>query len=184
MNLALDVLRYLNAHRGRAIVYSGSGGVDVSVQPMLGWCDSDHAKDVQTRNSRTGFVFCVAGGAIAWCSKLQPNPAMSTAEAEYVAASHAAREGTWLRRLLADLGCAGGLVLHCDSRSAMAMADNTASSARTKHIDLAIHNIRSTVARQILTLHFVPTADNVADHFTKPLGPQLFLRHVTAMGMS
>ena len=70
------------------------------------------------------------------------------------------------------------------SRSAMAMADNTASSARTKHIDLAIHNIRSTVARQILTLHFVPTADNVADHFTKPLGPQLFLRHVAAMGMS
>lgn len=184
MNLALDVLRYLNAHRGRSIVYRGSGGADLSLQPLQGWCDSDLAGDTLARNSRTGFVFCVAGGAIAWCSKLQPNPAMSTAEAEYVAASHASREGTWLRRLLADLGCVGGLVLHCDSKSAIAMADNTASSARTKHIDLAIHSIRSAVARQLVSLRFIPTAVNVADTFTKPLGPHLFVRHVSAMGMS
>ena len=59
--------------------------------PMIiqGYCDSNLASDAGDRKSTGGFVFTLAGGAIAWSSKKQPIVALSTAEAEYVAACEA-----------------------------------------------------------------------------------------------
>jgi hypothetical protein len=56
-----------------------------------GWsgADSENADNVL---SRTGFVICYANCPIIWCSKLHTEIALSTAEAEYIAMSHALRE--------------------------------------------------------------------------------------------
>ncbi len=52
--------------------------------------------------------------------------ALSTAEAEYVAARAAAQEAIWLRKLLTDLGCSpeGETILKEDNQSVIAMALN------------------------------------------------------------
>ena len=54
--------------------------------------------------SRTGFVIRYAGCPIGWCSKLQTEIALSTAEAEYIALSQASREVIPLMTLLEELG--------------------------------------------------------------------------------
>ena len=63
--------------------------------------DADNAENVM---SRKGFVLRYAGCPIGWCSKLQTEIALSTAEAEYIVLSQALREVIPLITLLEELG--------------------------------------------------------------------------------
>jgi hypothetical protein len=112
--------------------------------------------------------------------------AQSSAETEYIAAAAAARELTWLRRLAADMGLAhtGPTILHADNQACIAMGNNTSDSARTKHIDVAYHFLRSAVARGVLTLKHVPSTSNPADAFTKPLAEAKFSHFIRTFGVS
>jgi hypothetical protein len=86
---------------------------------ILAYCDADHASDLDNRRSHTGWCFVLYGGAISWQSKCQSTVAVSTTEAEYQAASSAAREALWLRQLLPvfDIPCTPLLIM-CDSQGA------------------------------------------------------------------
>ena len=87
----LRVVSYLLGTKEMGLVYEGTGQ-----QTLEGYVDSDFAGDMDTRKSTTGFVFILNGGAISWGSKKQQSVATSTVEAEYIAASHAIKEGVWL----------------------------------------------------------------------------------------
>jgi hypothetical protein len=52
-----------------------------------GGLDADWAGDTDTRRSHTGFVLMFNGGPISWKSRRQDSVALSTSEAEYMAAS-------------------------------------------------------------------------------------------------
>ena len=54
--------------------------------------DSDFAGDLDKRKSTTSYVFTLAGAAVSWVSKLQTVVALSTTEAEYMAATQACKE--------------------------------------------------------------------------------------------
>ena len=70
----------------------------------LGYTDADWAGDLNTRKSRSGFLFEVCGSPVSWVSKKQSVVALSTTEAEYVAASLACQELIWLRSLIENMG--------------------------------------------------------------------------------
>ena len=55
------------------------------------------AGDLDNRKSTTGYLFTFSGGAISWKSKLQKCVALSTTEAEYIAASEAGKEMIWIK---------------------------------------------------------------------------------------
>ena len=46
----------------------------------------------------------IAGGAVGWYSKLQTIEALSTTEAEYIAAVEAGKEMAWMRNILSEFG--------------------------------------------------------------------------------
>ncbi|KAH9783019.1 TTF-type domain-containing protein [Citrus sinensis] len=73
-------------------------------QQCVGYCDSDFAGDLDKRRSTTGYIFTLGGGPVSWKSILQSTIALSTTEAEYVAATEAVKEAIWLKGLLGDLG--------------------------------------------------------------------------------
>ncbi|KAG8387458.1 hypothetical protein BUALT_Bualt02G0023400 [Buddleja alternifolia] len=64
---------------------------------------SDWAGDINDRRSTTGYCFNMSSAAISWCSKKQPNVALSNTEAEYCVATMAAQECVWLKMLISDI---------------------------------------------------------------------------------
>lgn len=93
------ILRYMRGSRKRGITYGGHDKLLVE-----GYSDSDWAGDKESRKSTSGFIFMLNGGPVSWCSKRQPTVALSSTEAEYIALTLAAKEATWLRLLLTELG--------------------------------------------------------------------------------
>ena len=69
-----------------------------------GFVDSDHARCPDTRRSVTGYAFILGEGPISWQSRQQVSVALSSMEAEYMAACEATKEAMWLRMLLMEIG--------------------------------------------------------------------------------
>jgi hypothetical protein len=59
----------------------------------------------------------------------------------------------------------------------------TESMSRTKHIAIKQMAVTAYFKQGDIDLQYVPTDDNPADHFTKPLGAEKFTKHAnTIMG--
>jgi hypothetical protein len=71
-------------------------------EELVGYVDLDYGADLEKRRSLTGYVFIVGGCAISWRACVQPIVALSTTEAEYVAACDGSKEVVWLKDLYAD----------------------------------------------------------------------------------
>ncbi|KAE8719673.1 hypothetical protein F3Y22_tig00109926pilonHSYRG00011 [Hibiscus syriacus] len=137
------IFRYLKGTVGHGIVFGSQRDNPL----VVGYMDSDYAGDLDNRRSTTGYVFTLGGGPICWKSTVQSVVALSTTEAEYMAAAEAAKEALWLTGLVKELGVQqGGVQLLCDNQSAIHLAKNQVYRARTKHIDVRFHKIRELVA--------------------------------------
>eukprot|EP00961_Rhodomonas_salina_P081887 1101031-Rhodomonas_salina.1 len=68
------------------------------------YADSDHAGNLDTSSSVTGYVVMLNGAAVSWQSTCQQVTALSTAEAEYYTASMAGKDVTYMHRIMDDLG--------------------------------------------------------------------------------
>eukprot|EP00253_Pinus_taeda_P033265 PITA_33265 len=119
----------------------------------------DWAGSVDDRKSTSGYVFHMGSGAISWASKKESIVALSTAEAEYVAATAAACQAVWMRRMLRSLGQeqAKVTVIFCDNSSAIALSKNSVFHKRTKHIDTRFHYIRELVNNGEIVLEHCKT---------------------------
>jgi hypothetical protein len=164
------VLKYLSGTVNQGITYTSSGG------ELHGYCDSDYAGCVATRRSISGYVFVLSGGPICWKSKQQPTVALSTCEAELMAANLAAREALWLRKFLPELGIplAGPVPIWEDNKGTLELLKHQVLSPKSKHIDVCWKFARERVERGELLYSYLASEDNLADLFTKPLLPVPF----------
>jgi hypothetical protein len=106
-----------------------------------------------------------------WKSRKQSSIALSTAEADYIAACSASCEAIWLRKLLAglfDLEMEATMIL-CDNQSCIKMTENPVFHDKTKHIEIQYHYICDMVQKGVVKLQYVGTDEQVADVLTKPL---------------
>ena len=165
---AKRILRYLKGTLDYGICFCGSSNKDVK---LSGFVDADWAGDVETRKSQSGYVFYLCGGPVSWVSRKQTVVALSTTEAEYVAAAFAAQELIWLRKLLQELGFQQKMatVLFEDSTSAIEVSRNPKFHGRMKHIDIRHHFLRDAVEAGTLILQYCQTDNQLADIMTKAL---------------
>ena len=115
----------------------------------MAYSDSDCGGDVLDRKSIMGHVLLFGGAPISWCSKKQDVVALSTCEAEYIAACSAACQACWLSSLLEELGVVttDAVKLLVDSKSAIDLAKNPVSHGRSKHIETKFHFLRDQVTK-------------------------------------
>ncbi|KAJ0837622.1 putative RNA-directed DNA polymerase [Helianthus annuus] len=111
------IFRYLRGSSKLGITFGNE-------EPMLvGYTDSDLAGNKDNMKSTSGYLMTFAGGAVSWQSRLQKYVALSTTEAEYVAATEACKELLWLKRFTQELGfMQRRYVVLCDNQSAIHLA--------------------------------------------------------------
>lgn len=162
---AKHVLRYLKS-RNISLMYKKDQG-------LVCYSDADWGSDGFDRKSYSGYVLFFAGGPVSWESKKQNIVALSSMEAEYIAMCQAAKEISFYRSLLNELGFANLLkeptVLCCDNQGAQYLTKNHMAMKRSKHIDIRYHYIKDKYNANEISLTYVSSDQNVADIFTKCL---------------
>jgi hypothetical protein len=94
------LLRYIAGTLDHGVFYSKGKKGD---HQLIGYSDTDYAGDVDDRKSTSGMLYCLGASPITWSSGKQKVVALSSCEAEYIAAAYGACQGIWLARLLKDL---------------------------------------------------------------------------------
>jgi len=176
------ILRYLKGTVGYGCRYEKG----TELKPiLLGYSDSDFAGDVEDRKSTTGVVYFLGNSLVTGASQKQKIVALSSCEAEYVAAAAAACQGVWLSRLIADMmGTKEATVkLLMDNMSAIALSRNPVHHDHSKHIDTKYHFIRECIEEGKVEVDHVGTAGQLADIFTKSLGRVKFVELRSALGV-
>ena len=102
--------------------------------------------------------------------------ALSTTEAEYMAATQVCKEAIWIQRLLKELGHKQEKIfVFCDSQSALHIVRNPVFHSRTKHIGVQYHFVREVVEDESVDLQKIHTNDNLADVLTKLINTDKFI---------
>ena len=108
-------------------------------------------------------------------------------EAEYIAASKAAKEVVWLKNFLMDLevvpSAQSAITLYYDNSGAVSNAKEPRSHKRGKHIERKYNLIREIVSRGDTVVSQLASEDNLADPLIKGLAQKIFDQHVEGMGV-
>jgi len=146
---------------------------------LCGFTDADWAGSPTDRKSTSGGVFSIRSMVVSWYSKNQRSVALSSAEAEYMAASLAACETIWMRKILVSLfgSHLETTVIYCDNQSCIKLLANPVFHDRSKHIDIRYHHIRDCVQRRIMLLSYIQMEDPDADILMKALTRSKFKYH-------
>ena len=110
-------------------------------------------------------------GVVSRASKLQPTVALSSAEAEYMAACAAVQEAIHLREFMSNIGYPQkeATTIFEDNQGCIALSGNPIFHKRTKHIDIRYHFIRERIVSKEVELKYIPTKNQLADLLTKGL---------------
>jgi hypothetical protein len=147
---------------------------------VAGYVDSDWASDMRHRRSISGIAYLLAGGVIAYKTRVQPVISTSSTEAEFVAACDAGKIALYLRSILAELGIpqTQATVLYEDNVGAQLMANAGQPTKRTRHMDIKFFALQDWVEHDLLVLERIDTSVNCSDALTKPNNRILFNRHL------
>jgi Reverse transcriptase (RNA-dependent DNA polymerase) len=94
------ILRYVKGTTGMGCCYKRMSEEE---QSFIGFSDSDMVGDLDDRKSTTGVIYFLGDNPVSWFSKKQKVVALSSCEAEYIAAASATCQGVWLESLRAVL---------------------------------------------------------------------------------
>lgn len=167
---AKHVVKYLKKTIDYKIIYKKTG------EPLRTFTDADWASDLDERRSCSGNIHILAGGSISWFSRKQASVALSTMEAEYIVLSEAVKETIHLRRLIREMY--GNKYVQtptpvmCDNQGTIILSKKNMLHQRSKHIDTRYHFVRDIQNKRLILVEYVPSDENSADVFTKPLAKE------------
>ncbi|KAL0448843.1 UNVERIFIED_CONTAM: Retrovirus-related Pol polyprotein from transposon TNT 1-94 [Sesamum latifolium] len=160
------------------------GGGELKLE---GYSDASFQSDDDDAKSQSGFVFKLNGGVVTWKSSKKDTTADSTTEAEYIAASEAAKKAVWMKNYIQEVGVVSSIaepvVIFCDNNRAIAQAKEPRSHHRSKHILRRYHLLREMVSRGDCRMDRVSSAENTADPLTKPISQIAHTQHLDKMGL-
>ena len=177
---AKRILRYVKGTMNYGVFYQANLPIN-----LIGYTDSDLAGSVDDSKSVAGYVFNIGSGAISWMSKKQSVVALSTTEAEYIAASVAGCQVVWLQGILESLKSKpkSPTILFCDNSSTILVTKDFVLHGRRKHIRIRFHFLRELVKEKTIQIEYCRSGDQLADIFTKPVGGQIFKKPIAKLGV-
>ena len=156
---------------------------------LMSYTDSDFAgKYPKSKKSTSGYIFMLAGGAIAWKTMKQSLIATSTMEVEFIAIYEGVCEGIRIKNFLIETNVLSSIVssplkMFCDNEAAVFFSGNSKRSNNSKHTGLKYFSVRQRVKRKDIIVEHIGTESQLADPFTKALSVVSFQKHVKDMGI-
>nr|GEX99854.1 ribonuclease H-like domain, reverse transcriptase, RNA-dependent DNA polymerase [Tanacetum cinerariifolium] len=172
MKAIKQVLHYVKGTKDYGITYKHKGE-----NKIQGLSDSSYGVNTQEGKGTTGIIFYYGDSPISWSTQKQAIVALSSCESEFIAATAAATQALWLKRLLSRLTHTEEekITIMVDNKSAIALMKNPVFHRRIKHVDTKYHFIRECVERDDIQVEFVSEEHQKADILTKALPKIKFL---------
>jgi hypothetical protein len=146
------------------------------------YSDADWADNKSDRKSVSGGLVLLNGIPVSWSCKKQTCVALSTLEAEYIAASEVCKTLIGMEQLLSEIGLQiiTPIPLWIDNQAAIINIQQESSSSRLKHVDTRIKFLCDRANQMQVSPKYVKSEHMIADMFTKPL-PQQSLNELKKM---
>ena len=110
---------------------------------MTSFSDVDYAGCRVDRKSTSGTCQFLGNCLVSWSSKKQNSVALSTAEAEYVAAGACCAQVLWMKHTLLDYDLRyDHIKIFCDNASTIHMTKSANQHSKIKHIYIRYHFLR------------------------------------------
>ncbi|GJU00930.1 putative ribonuclease H-like domain-containing protein [Tanacetum coccineum] len=115
--------------------------------------DSDYAGDNHDRRSTSGGCQYLGRRLVSWQCKKQTIVAISSTEAEYVAAASCCGQVLWMQNQLFDYGFNFmNTDIHIDNESTICIVKNPVFHSKTKHIQIRHHFIRDCYDQRLINV--------------------------------
>ncbi|KAL8145756.1 hypothetical protein AgCh_003778 [Apium graveolens] len=181
LNAAKRILWYIKGTLDLGLIYTKEGGNNV----LTRYSNSDLGGFVDDRRSTGGMVFYLNERMVTWVSQKQMCVALSSCEVEFMAATTAASQAIWLRKLLSQVTdeYIEPVIIYIDNMSAIDLVKNPMFHGRSKHIDIRYHFIREYIERGEIIVQHVSTVNQKANILTKALTTVKFERMRRLLGV-
>lgn len=175
------IVRYVKGTIHYGVRYARSKG-----EGLIGFSDSNYACGDGDGKCTSGNVFYYNNCPITWNSQKQKTVALSSCEAEFMAATLAACQGVWLQGLLDEImgHKQETVVIKVDNRSALALMKDPVFHGRSKHIETKYYYIRDCIERDKIQVEFVSGNQQRADILTKALPRMKFSEMRCILGVA
>ncbi|GJR92322.1 zinc finger, CCHC-type containing protein, partial [Tanacetum coccineum] len=154
---------------------------------LKAYSDVSWINHVEYSSSTNGWVFLLGGGAISWASKKQTCITGSTMKSEFVALAAVGKEAKWLRNLIHEIPIwpkpIAPISIRCDSAPTMSRAYSQIYNGKSRHLGVRHSMVRELIRNGVISIEFVRTQHNLADHLTKGLARDLVYKSVIGMGL-
>ena len=142
---------------------------------------------MEDHTSTTGWVFLLGGGAVSWASKKQTCITTSTMESEFIALAAAGKEAEWLRDLIYEIPLwpkpISPISILCDSNATLARAYSQVYNGKSRHLGVRHSAVRELITHGTITVQYVRSEQNLADHLTKGLARDLVAKSAGGVGL-
>ncbi|GJT60792.1 zinc finger, CCHC-type containing protein [Tanacetum coccineum] len=156
--------------------------------PVLeGYTDASWINNTEDNSSTSGWIFLLGGGAISWASKKQTCITGSTMKSEYVALAAAGKKVEWLKNLLLEIPLwykpIAHIFIHCNSAPTLAKAYSQMYNGKSRHLGVRHSTIRELITNEVVSIDFVRSQQNLADHLTKGRARDLVIKFAEGKGL-
>ncbi|KAL0541837.1 hypothetical protein IC582_021901 [Cucumis melo] len=174
-------MRYLKKIQNLGLHYNKFSAV------IEGYNDADWNSFSDDSKATGGYIFNIAGGAVAWKSKKQTILAQSTMESEMIALVAASEEASCLRSLLPEIPTwerpIPAILIHCDSTAVIAKVQNCYYNGKRRQIRRKHSTIRELLTTGVVIVDYIRSDDNLADPFMKGLAREKVFKTSERIGL-
>ncbi|GJX85831.1 hypothetical protein Tco_0336605 [Tanacetum coccineum] len=145
-----------------------------------GYTDASWINNTEDNSSTSGWVFLLGGGAISWASKKQTCITCLIMKSEFVALATTGKKAEWLKNLLLEIPLwskpIAPISIRCDSATTLAKAYSQMYNGKSRHLGVKHSMIGELVTNGVVSIEFVRSQQNLANHLTKGLARDLVIK--------
>ncbi|CAM8925854.1 unnamed protein product [Rhodiola kirilowii] len=176
------VLKYVKGTMNYDLTYAGFPSV------LEGYTDASWITNLEDHSCTSGWIFLLGGGVISWALKKQTCITSLTMESEFIALVAAGKEAEWLRNLVHEIPLwpksIEPISIHCNSKATLSKAYIQMYNGKSRHLGFRHSAVRELITHGVISIDYVQTQQNLADHLTKGLARDLVHKSCLGMGLN